>query len=61
MKITIVVIILLGLTACTLIPTTPAIPTPMPTPTNPWMGQTLPRATPLTFGVEFLTPITILQ
>jgi hypothetical protein len=27
----------------------------MPTPTNPWMGQTLPRATPLTFGVGFLS------
>ncbi len=55
MKLTLFAFILLGLTACAVVPVTPIpLPTPMPTPVNPWMGQVLPGAEPVSFGLGFL-------
>jgi hypothetical protein len=51
MKISIVALLMLGLTACAL---SPASTTPLPTPVNPWMGQPLPGSEPATFGTGFL-------
>jgi len=51
MKNTIFALILLGMTACTI---NQALPTPFPTPSNPWIGQTLPGSEPVPFGAGFL-------
>jgi WD40-like Beta Propeller Repeat len=48
----IVALILLGIVACTLAPVSP---TTLPTPTNPWLGQSLPGSTPIPFGMSFFS------
>ncbi len=53
MRTSMIILILLGMTACTVVT---ASPTPFPTPTNPWMGQSLPGTTPIPFGTRFLLP-----
>lgn len=54
MKTIFLVIMLMGLTACTIAPVASTLPTPMSTPYNPWLGQTLPGVTPIPFGARFL-------
>jgi len=51
MKNLLLAFLLLGITACT---TNQALPTPLPTPSNPWIGQPLPGSEPAPFGVEVL-------
>jgi hypothetical protein len=51
MKNAIITFFLLGMTACTLATGTPS---PLPTPTNPWLGQALPGSEPVRFGAGFL-------
>ena len=54
MKTIFLIILLLGMTACTIPPAASTMPTPLATPSNPWLGQTLPGVTPITFGAGFL-------
>jgi hypothetical protein len=44
-------VILFVMTACTI---SQASPTPLPTPSNPWLGQSLPGSEPAPFGIGFL-------